>query len=60
MTDKVVIFTGSKRDFDTLLESQIGEYEETIPDDGYTEPDYEAEGAQLIEDYINEQEDIPR
>lgn len=31
MTDKVVIFTGSKRDFDTLLESQIGEYEETIP-----------------------------
>ena len=31
MTDKVVIFTGSKRDFDTFLESQIGEYEETIP-----------------------------
>ena len=38
---------------------QEDEYEETIPDDGYTEPDYEAEGAQLIEDYINEQEDIP-
>ena len=31
MTDKVVIFTGSKRDFDNFLESQIGEYEETIP-----------------------------
>ncbi len=30
MTDKVVVFTGSKRDFDTFLESQIGEYEETI------------------------------
>ena len=31
MTDKVVIFTGSKRDFDTFLDSQIGEYDETIP-----------------------------
>ena len=31
MTDKVVVFTGSKRDFDTFLEGQIGEYEETIP-----------------------------
>lgn len=31
MTDKVVIFTGSKRDFDIFLDSQIGEYEETIP-----------------------------
>lgn len=38
---------------------QEQEYEETIPEDDYTEPDYEAEGAQLIEDYINEQEDIP-
>ena len=28
MTDKVVIFTGSKRDFDVFLESQIGEYED--------------------------------
>lgn len=31
MTDKVVIFTGSKRDFDAFLDGQIGEYEETIP-----------------------------
>ena len=31
MTDKVVVFTGSKRDFDTFLESRIDEYEETIP-----------------------------
>lgn len=31
MTDKVVIFIGSKRDFDTFLDSQIGEYEEIIP-----------------------------
>jgi AAA+ superfamily predicted ATPase len=31
MTDKVVIFTGSKRDFDTFLDGQIGENEETIP-----------------------------
>ena len=31
MTDKVVIFTGSKRDFETFLESHIKEYEESIP-----------------------------
>lgn len=31
MTDKVVVFTGSKRDFDTFLESRIDEYEEIIP-----------------------------
>lgn len=31
MTDKVVIFTGSKRDFDVFLETQISEYEKTIP-----------------------------
>lgn len=31
MTDKVIIFTGSKRDFDIFLENQISEYEETIP-----------------------------
>lgn len=31
MTDKVVIFTGSKRDFDVFLDERIGEYEETIP-----------------------------
>lgn len=31
MTDKVVIFTGSKRDFDVFLEERISEYEETIP-----------------------------
>lgn len=31
MTDKVVIFTGSKRDFDAYLETVINEYEETIP-----------------------------
>ena len=31
MTDKVVIFTGSKRDFDIFLQKEIKEYEETIP-----------------------------
>ena len=31
MTDRVVIFTGSKRDFDAFLEKKISEYEETIP-----------------------------
>lgn len=31
MTDKVVIFTGSKRDFDAFLDDRIDEYEETIP-----------------------------
>lgn len=31
MTDKVMIFTGSKRDFDIFLEKEIKEYEETIP-----------------------------
>jgi hypothetical protein len=38
--------------------SQDPEYEETIPEDGYTEPDYSAEGAQIWEEYINEQEGI--
>lgn len=37
---------------------QEPDYQEAIPDDGYTEPDYGAEGAQLIEDYINAQEGI--
>lgn len=37
---------------------QESDYQEAIPDDGYTEPDYGAEGAQLIEDYINAQEGI--
>ena len=31
MTDKVVIFTGSKRDFDAFLKDQISEYQDTIP-----------------------------
>lgn len=31
MTDKVIVFTGSKRDFDVFLKSQISEYEEAIP-----------------------------
>lgn len=31
MTDKVVIFTGSKRDFDIFLEERINECEERIP-----------------------------
>ena len=31
MTDKVVIFTGSKRDFDIFLQKEIKEYEETVP-----------------------------
>ena len=31
MTDKVVVFTGSKRDFALFLENKISEYEETIP-----------------------------
>ena len=31
MTDKVIVFTGSKRDFDVFLRSQISEYEEAIP-----------------------------
>ena len=31
MTDKVIVFTGSKRDFDLYLESQISEHEEAIP-----------------------------
>lgn len=31
MTDKVVIFTGSKRDFCSFLDNQIGEHEESIP-----------------------------
>lgn len=31
MTDKVVIFIGSKRDFDAYLDSVIDEYDETIP-----------------------------
>lgn len=31
MTDKVVIFTGSKRDFDLFLKSNISECEETMP-----------------------------
>jgi len=37
---------------------QEPDYQETLPDDGYTEPDYSTEGAQLIEDYINEMEGI--
>lgn len=31
MIGKIVIFTGSKRDFDQYLKSHIGQYEETIP-----------------------------
>lgn len=31
MTNKVVIFTGSKKDFDKFLQSRIDEDEETIP-----------------------------
>ena len=31
MTDKVIVFTGSKRDYDVFLKSQISEYEEAIP-----------------------------
>lgn len=31
MTDKVIVFTGSKRDFDVFLKSQISEFEEAIP-----------------------------
>jgi len=31
MTDKVVIFTGSKKDFNKYLDSVLNEYDETIP-----------------------------